>query len=178
MKIFQQRIILLFIIYCNLVLSKNIVILVLGSHMEPILNDRIKTALNFAETKEEKITWYLSGGIKNHGKISEASKMKKLISSNSKWKFEIDERSRNTAENFANFKKWIKKQPSSDVYIATSYFHYQRANKIINGIIGNINVNWLLGELDYPNCHNDEIIHSRNIDNDIRKAINYFQFSL
>ena len=115
---------LLFFSLINLVSSK-IVILVLGSHVNEILNDRINTALFEANKfKEDEIIWYLSGGIKNtFDKIcqnSEANKMRKLIDKENKnWKIFEDRRAKNTAENFSYFKKWLSNQ-SSDIKIFVS----------------------------------------------------------
>ena len=46
-------------------IKERAIILVLGCHMNDILEDRITTAINYADTIKKPITWFLSGGTKN-----------------------------------------------------------------------------------------------------------------
>lgn len=164
--------------------GKRLTILVLGCHMEDILDDRMKTAIEFANNQpsDVQITWYLSGGTKyklDHMIInnSEATKMAGQLdqTNNKNWKYHLDTKATNTAENFAYFRKWLESQDVSEVYITTSSFHHKRARSIVEGILGKIKYNWLLGKLGYTNCIHDESIHSINISNDIKKAINKYE---
>ena len=168
------------IFFAKLIIAKKITILVLGSHIDNLLQDRMKTAIDFAKKQPEdvEITWYLTGGIKNKMdsliQTNEAEKMKNMLSSK-KWNYIIENKAQNTAENFAYFRHWVEKQVDSEIYVATSSFHHERAKKILDGIIPNYRYTFLLGQLDYPSCNSDELVHSRNIRNDIRNAIEKYQ---
>jgi len=173
---FSSKLILLLLVITPVLSTKTI--LVLGSHMEDILQDRMKAAINFAnqESNDTEIIWYLSGGIKHQldkviAKESEANKMLNQLDTKKNWKFQLDNKAQNTAENFAYFRKWVDKQQASEIYITTSSFHFDRASLIAEGILNKSYYRWILGELDYPNCHHDEIIHSKNINNDINNAL-------
>ena len=174
-----QYMLYVIIFFAQLTSAKKITILVLGSHMDNLLQDRMETAIDFArkQPEEVEITWYLTGGIKNKMdslvQTNEADKMRSFLPK--KWNYIIENKAQNTAENFAYFRHWIEKQVDSEIYVATSSFHYERAKKILDGIIPNYRYTFLLGQLDYPSCNNDEIIHSRNIRNDIRNAIEKYQ---
>ena len=58
---------------------KSVLLILLGCNITSLLMDRVMTAINFIENNQNnfnKITWYLSGGIKYDGKLSEAVIMK------------------------------------------------------------------------------------------------------
>lgn len=169
--------IILILAMINLANCYKIVIFVLGCNIEEILQNRIDTALNFANKYNGEIVWYLSGGIKDKVYSStntEAIKMKNLIKEKSNWSFQLDSQAKNTAENFLNFQQWIQENFFDEVYISTSKFHYTRANAILKEINNSSSYNWLLGDLDYQGSFNDELIHSKNIISDVEKAINRF----
>jgi hypothetical protein len=170
-------------------ISSFIVIVVLGCHIPEILNDRVQTAVKFASQQSKPVKWFLTGGVKNHIQnvhvkdihtknvhVTEASKMVDMLSDHSKWSFVIDNKAKNTAENFYNFDKWMNTQVTSqhkpDVYIVTSKFHYERANKMFTLINKEIKANWLLGDVSCSYCANDEVIHMRNVENDVKKVLN------
>ena len=158
--------------------QSNIVILVLGCHMNDILEDRISTALRFAKDLDRPITWFLSGGTKNQIdsilQQNEAEEMAYFVSNtNSKWQIELDTKATNTAENFAYFRKWVEAKNDIDIYIVTSEFHHNRASSILDGIIQNP-VKWVLGTKSCTWCDRDEGIHIRNINNDIKKALDVY----
>ena len=154
--------------------SNRAVILVLGCHMDDILQDRIQTAISFAEDIEKPITWFLSGGTKHYldeVALNEATQMSRFVANtNPNWKIQIDTKARNTAENFAYFRKWIESQSISDIYVVTSEFHHERAASILEGVI-NTPVKWILSPKACPSCYQDEKIHYRNINSDIRSAL-------
>ena len=173
-------ILLTLISICN---AKN-VFLVLGSHIDEILKDRVNTAIKYINQNFlvlENINWYLSGGKKfSNNQLTEAEKMSNLITEN--WeifnhnnKIHYDYKSRNTAENIATFKKWLEiNKNMTNIFIVTSKFHHDRANQIFRGIFNNSsNFKWVLGEAEYLNCFLDEKIHSKNINKDI-ESIKFF----
>lgn len=132
------------------------------------------------------ITWFLSGGIKNNfkGAKSEASILKSQIdntislkyneSVNKKinWDFVLDEKSTNTAENFIWASQFLNTttQFFNDIYVVTSDFHFQRANKMLKMIDPSRNFKWILGNLEEKDSRYWETIHIRNVESDVTKA--------
>jgi uncharacterized SAM-binding protein YcdF (DUF218 family) len=167
----------------------NILFILLGCHISYLLNDRITTAVKFASNfNETNVNWFLSGGIKNphEDTITEAEKMAKEISkfeglyanyiTGSKWNYIYDTISTNTAENLIMAKNFIDESSNtySEVYIITSSFHHNRAKKIAEKIIDK-NIKWILGNAELDDSRYWEIVHIRNVDADVNKAINKFR---
>ena len=85
---------------------KSVFLILLGCNISSLLMDRILTSINFIENNIDnfnKITWYLSGGIKFDGELSEASIMKnelnflienKIIKKNIEFNYILDEASK------------------------------------------------------------------------------------
>jgi len=155
------------------------VIIILGCANHNIQKDRVKVGLDYIKKSKFNKILYLSGGIKNelHDTISESSKMLKEIKNhNINAKIVIDEKSKNTAENFVNLKKWINNNHVYNIFnyiIVTSDFHKERALKLFNGIFNNIKANFVLSNTECTQCWNDEKIHSKNIKSDIMDALIY-----
>lgn len=169
----------------------NILLVLLGCNIQYLLINRIHNAVNFAGTfNNTNIDWFLSGGIKNINEdtITEAEKMAKEISNFEKsigihlqgnvWNYIYDTQATNTAENFMMVRNYINKNYKyyNEVYIITSEFHYNRANKIAEKILDNI-PKWILDKAKLPDSEYWEKIHIRNIENDVNKAINKFHVS-
>ena len=162
-----------------------ILIILLGCHITNLLNNRIETAVNFAlNERNNGIDWFLSGGIKNpmESTVSEAHKMSDLISNSEvfvygntpkKFNYIYYTISSNTAENFIMAKRMIEENPNkySDVYVVTSDFHYNRANKIADKIIPVNNFKWILGDEELHDSRYWETIHIKNVDADVNKAL-------
>ena len=164
------------------------IMVVLGCAMPDLQQDRIQRALEFAEKKtDDPMIWFVTGGVKNAlGKNSvetEAAAMSKKININAAH-IVLDEKARNTAENFANLKQWItdeyleKQHATTDipeVVITTSAFHQNRAAKIFDGIFQdfdtNIKLTWNVSDGACPTCWSDEIIHMRNVEADVLRAL-------
>ena len=150
---------------------------VLGCHILDIQTDRINKAIEYSKQINNSYIWFLTGGIKNDLQTcqvnnSEASMM--LSALNKTDNIILDEKAKNTAENFSNLKKWIytNNYTNVDIIITTSEFHKDRAEKIFNGIFqNNIIPKWNLSNKVYNSCWNDEKIHMRNINDDIRNAM-------
>jgi len=170
----------------------NILIMILGSNVLNLLNDRINLGINFAsdernfKNKNTKIDWFLSGGIKNprerESTASEAYKMTEMISKSNdftygvlkeNWNYILDETSTNTAENFIMLKKMLENNPNkySEIYVVTSDFHFNRAELFANKIIETNKFNWILSDMELHDSRYWETIHIKNVDNDIRKSI-------
>jgi len=147
------------------------ILVVLGCHIPEIQKDRIISAMKFAQNIDTPI-WFLSGGIKDElmkeGK-EEAVQMQEYISDT---KIVLDTKSRNTAENFVNLKKWIGINSTDyQIVITTSEFHKERAELIFNGIFGSVDPIWNLAPLACSYCWNDEKIHIKNVGSDVQKAL-------
>lgn len=159
--------------------QRNAVILVLGCHMNDILEDRMSTALQFAKQIDKPITWFLSGGTKSQlegiSQHNEANDMAYFVSNqNTNWRIELDTKATNTAENFAYFRKWVESnKEDTDIYVVTSEFHHHRASSIMDGIIQSP-VKWVLGTKACPWCVRDENLHIKNVRNDIKKALDVY----
>jgi hypothetical protein len=168
----------------------NILLILLGCNISYLLNNRIETAIQFVGTfNETNINWFLSGGIKNPNDddaITEAEKMAQQISTfekmytdeltGNKWNYIYDTTATNTAENFImarNFINGINTQ-YDDVYVITSKFHHNRANKISEKIL-DIKPKWILGDAELHDSYYWENIHIKNVDSDVNKALNKFQ---
>lgn len=166
----------------------HILLILLGCNISYLLNDRIYTAIQFANKfNNTNINWFLSGGIKNPNidTITEAEKMaleisnfEKIYVNNitmNKWNYIYDTIATNTAENFIMAKKYLdnEKKHYSEIYIITSSFHYNRAKKIADKLI-NKNVKWILGNSELVDSNYWENIHIKNVDIDVNKAIEKF----
>jgi len=162
---------------------KNIFLILLGCNITSLLMDRVMTSINFIENNLNnfnKITWYLSGGIKFHGQLSEASIMQYELTNrigsrnlhrNISYEYILDELSTNTAENFYRTSKYLNTsyEEYDDIYIITYSFHHNRANLMMTLIDPSRNYNWILGNLQQHDSVYWENIHIKNIHNDVNK---------
>ena len=165
---------------------KSILLILLGCNITSLLMDRVKTAINFIENNQSnfnKITWYLSGGIKFEGELSEASIMKnelesliaaKNLNENIDYDYILDEKSKNTAENFYRSSNYlnITQHRYDDVYIITSKFHHNRAQLMMSYIDSSRNYNWILGDIQQTDSLHWENIHIKNVLADVEKLSN------
>lgn len=161
----------------------NILIIILGCHVAALLNDRIRTALALTQSIEPSanVSFGFSGGIKYVGSESEAKKMQRLVenqkpfiygANTDNWDFILDEKSTNTAENFVYVRSLIEQEAFSNIYVVTSDFHAERAERIANGIIGNNNpIHWIVSPLEFGDFEAMEQVHMANVENDIQKAM-------
>lgn len=162
------------------------IFVVLGCHIQHIQQDRIFTAITFAQsissvyqnTTENEPVWFLTGGVKNaltEHIGAEASQMEKSLMKVNINNVVLDTHAKNTAENFLNLKLWIKNLSNSNinVIITTSSFHQKRAEKIFKGIFYDLDVvpHWNLGKASCSYCESDEYIHIRNVENDVKTAL-------
>lgn len=164
---------------------KLILIVLLGCNIFNILHDRVNTAIKFVDkltlTKEKyTIDWILSGGSKNiintENTCYEAEIMKHKLElnnfPNTENNYSIDIQSTNTAENFAYLDKFLQANSYYDsIYIVTSEYHHARAEKILSRIIPNNHFKWILGTELNPDSKYWELIHTNNIESDVKKAI-------
>ena len=167
----------------------NILLILLGCNISYLLSNRIDTAINFVgKFNETNVDWFLSGGIKNPSEdtITEAEKMARQISKfekihtdelrGNKWNYIYDTEATNTAENFIMARNFInrKNREYDQVYIITSEFHQNRANKIAEKIL-DVEPKWILGEAKLHDSKYWERIHIRNVDTDVNKALKKFR---
>ena len=154
-------------------ISDENIILVLGCSNSYIQEQRIQTLFEYIENTNKHTVLYLSGGKKNPElKETEADIMLKKI--NKKYpelEIHVDRTATNTAENFINFNKWVEEKNSNKIIINTSDFHKERAEKIFNGLIKNKTPEWNLSISNCKWCWEDEKMHMKNIENDIKKSL-------
>lgn len=159
-------------------------IILLGCNVMTILMDRITTLIYFIKKNENninKITLYLSGGIKFKESTSESEAliMQKIIHDLIKinikniyisYDFILDDKSTNTAENIYHSSLYLNstKNTIDNIYIVTSAFHFNRASLITNIIDTSKNYSWILSELREQNSYYWEYIHIKNVYNDIK----------
>ena len=157
----------------------HILIILLGCHIAHLLNGRINAAVELA-TNYSQVDWLLSGGIKpaSNNAVTEAEQMAAQISKKepaygtSEWNYILDTKATNTAENFLRLRD-MDITVYNEVYIATSEFHYERAAKIASLIIDDKikKINWILAEQKEPDSEYWERIHIRNVEADVRRAL-------
>jgi hypothetical protein len=163
-----------------------ILLILLGCNILYLLNDRIDTAVNFvSKYNNTNVDWFLSGGIKNPSEdtITEAEKMANKISDLERiqskgniWNYIYDIKATNTAENLIMAKNYTlhSNKKYDEIYIITSDFHHNRANRMAQQIL-DIHFRWLLAGAKCEDCDYWEKIHIRNVDADIRKALEKYQ---
>ena len=166
----------------------NILLILLGCNISYLLSNRIDTAINFVgKFNETNVDWFLSGGIKNPNEdiITEAEKMAIQISKFEKihthelrgndWNYVYDNIATNTAENFIMARNFINRKIRNydEIYVITSEFHHNRANKIAEKLL-QVEPKWILGNAKLDDSIYWEKIHIRNVDNDVQKALNKF----
>jgi vancomycin permeability regulator SanA len=158
---------------------KSVLLILLGCNITSLLMDRITTAINFIENNHHnfnKITWYLSGGIKFDGDLSEASIMKNELEKTIENKYIdyhyiLDEQSKNTVENLFKASNYLNTSQVyyDDIFIITSKFHYKRAKLMLTYIDQSRNYSWILGDMQQSDSLYWESVHIRNVLNDINK---------
>jgi vancomycin permeability regulator SanA len=156
----------------------HILIILLGCHIAHLLNGRINAAVELA-TNYSQVDWLLSGGIKpaSNNEVTEAEQMAARISEKEpaygtpEWNYILDTNATNTAENFLRVRA-MNLTDYDGVYIATSAFHYERAAKIASLVIGDTHdINWVLAEQKEDDSEYWERIHIRNVEADVRRAL-------
>lgn len=91
---------------------------------------------------------------------------------NIKFKFVLDEKSTNTAENFVSVSKFLNFSFISyeQLYIITSLFHKPRANLMMNLIDPSKKYKWILGDYEESDSKYWESVHINNIFSDVINA--------
>ena len=156
-----------------------ILLLLLGCHITRLLTGRVESAVEFASNTNANTTidWFLSGGIKQGGAVSEAELMVRMIESkssgnnNNTWNFILDTVATNTAENFIIANQTLNMSAYSDVFIVTSDFHHTRANAIASKVFNGQRISWILSPLEEPDSRYWERIHIKNVDVDVKKSM-------
>jgi len=156
-------------------------ILLLGCHITRLLTGRVQSAVEFANNTSANTTidWFLSGGIKQGGAVSEAELMVRMIESKSSgnnnnktnWNFILDTVATNTAENFIIANQTLNMSSYSDIFIVTSDFHHARANAMASKVFVGQRIKWILSPLEEPDSRYWEKIHIKNVDADVKKTM-------
>ena len=199
----------------------NILLILLGCNIYNILLNRLETSFKFIEEniniktntninhnftttiprnlvfEQNKITWFLSGGIKNNylGARSEASIMRTQINNiidlryktdsvqnreKLGWNYVLDEKSTNTAENFIWASQYLNTTNESydAIYVITSAFHFERAHLMLNLIDSSRTFKWILGNLEENDSRYWESVHINNVNLDVSRAKSKLEKSL
>lgn len=146
------------------------------------MTGRVQSAVEFASNTNTNVNttidWFLSGGIKEGGAVSEAELMVRMIelqrnswSSNNTWNFILDTVATNTAENFIIANQTLNMSAYSDIFIVTSEFHHARANAIASKVFNGQRIKWILSSLEEPDSRYWEKIHIKNVDADVKKSM-------
>jgi len=149
-------------------------IVLLGCDNPRLQDQRIQTVLNYIDSTPNPITLFLAGGSKNGNTDTESSIMQtKIHKLHPHIEIYTDTESKNTVENFVNLNDWIQEynKPIQKVIITTSDFHKERAEKIFNLIVQDIEPEWNLSTSNCEWCWDAETIHMKNIQADINKAL-------
>lgn len=167
----------LFFLFTLVLSKKTEIVIILGCSDNLIQNERVLSALKYIkQSKIEKII-YLTGGIKNNQiyEESEASKMNKIFKKETiNSKIIIDDKSKNTAQNLLNLRKWIKSNSNDEkisYVIVTSDFHKDRVYSIFKKIFNTNKVKFILSKSVCNECWKNEEIHKKNIHFDIMQAL-------
>jgi hypothetical protein len=155
--------------------------ILLGSHVDLLLNGRVNTAIDFATSVPDRnnthIDWFLSGGVKYANglaeEVTEAEKMSHMITNgkqDNNWSFVLDTKATNTAENFIIAQRATEFEKYSDVYVITSAFHYNRAKLIADLSIENNRFKWILSDNELHDSKYWETVHIKNVKTDVERA--------
>lgn len=165
-----------------LVSANQTIMVILGCADSSIQDERVKTAIEYLGKTNATIKIYVSGGVKDailsSSKETEASRMATSFE-NINTEIILDEKARNTAENFAYLKQYVNNNYSQDnmpnFVITTSDYHKNRAEQIFNGVLPNVEATWNLSKSSCIDCWKDEMIHFPNIKTDVYNALRIIQ---
>lgn len=174
---------LLLFLLLNVVSSHKSGILILGSHIDKILSNRINILLDYFSNEIGNKEYYIfcSGGKKyDHSSKTEADKMKEMLDNKMK-NFNISyniiksDKATNTVENFKHFIDSSKKNLLEELIFVTSKFHKNRAHLIWNNLNErDVSNKWILeesSEIEHPWLIEEEKVHIKNISDDLSKII-------
>lgn len=162
-----------------------ILIIILGSNIPNILNDRVNMITNYVNNITKisntiEFDWILTGGYKGDNPENLPTEAEIMKTQLQNYTFDnynftnylIDRNSTNTVENFLFVSKYLKSNDYYDsIYVVTSDFHHPRANMILSKIIPNNDFKWILGKEEELDSRYWERVHMGNIDSDINKAL-------
>ena len=174
-----------FILLILIILIENIfsinreIIVILGCSVNQIQKERVEVGIEYIKRSKVPNVLFLTGGKKDKKRQlnDEASLMYDQISEEGirDITIVIDDKAKNTAENFLNLREWVDSNYQFDMFdyvIVTSDFHKKRASLLFNGIFRNVEPKWVLSKSNCERCWNDENIHMVNVKSDIKNALN------
>lgn len=157
--------------------ANHTILVILGCADSSIQQERVNTAIEYINNSNTNIKLYVSGGVKDSilsDKETEASRMAKSFNDKN-IEVILDEKARNTAENFAYLKSYVDRNFSEEnkpnFVITTSDYHKNRAELIFNGILPDVPTTWNLSKSSCIDCWKDENIHLANIKSDVYNAL-------
>ena len=157
-------------------------IAVLGSSDDKILKTRINESINIISSTNQ-VDLFLSGGLTSNKQISEANKMKSIISKiinpkNISCNYILDEQAQNTSENLVFLDLLISEKHHlyNNVILVTSKFHEKRVKKMVSllPVLSNLNsLNYIFAPdpEDKENLYYWETRHILNVKQDIDNAL-------
>ena len=165
-----------------LVSANHTILVILGCADSNIQEERVNTAIEYIGKTNATIKIYVSGGVKDailsSSKETEASRMA-MSFENTSMEIVLDEKAKNTAENFAYLKQYVNNNYSQDnmpnFVITTSDYHKNRAEQIFNGVLPDVEATWNLSKSSCVDCWKDELIHFPNIKMDVYNALRIIQ---
>ena len=170
---------ILIILIENIISINREIIVILGCSVNEIQQERVEVGIEYIKRSKVPNVLFLTGGRKdkNSQLNDEASLMYDQISEEGirDITIVIDDKAKNTAENFLNLREWVNSNYQFDIFdyvIVTSDFHKKRASLLFNGIFMNVEPKWVLSHSKCERCWNDENIHMRNVKSDIMNALN------
>ena len=168
---------LILVCFVCLVSANHTILVVLGCADSNIQQERVNSAMDYINKSNTSIKLYVSGGVKDailSNEETEASRMAKSFEDKN-IEIVLDEKAKNTAENFAYLKMYVNKNYTEDempdFVITTSDYHKNRAEQIFNGVLPNVATTWNLSKSSCIDCWKDENIHIPNIKIDVYKAL-------
>lgn len=174
---------LLLFLLLNIVSSHKSGILILGSHIDKILSNRINILLDYFSNEINNNEYYIfcSGGKKyDQSSKTEADKMKEILDNeminfNISYNIIKNDRAKNTVENFKHFIDSSKENLLEELIFVTSKFHRNRAHLIWDNLNErDINNKWILeeiSEIEHPWLIEEEKVHIKNVNRDLNKII-------
>jgi len=161
-------------------MNPTILIILLGCNVFDLLMDRIERTISFVEQNHQKTHIFLSGGKKNDAATeTEAAIMKRRLdehigeSTRQSISYILDDKSRNTAENFVRASNYLNttNMAYDKIYIVTSRFHHNRAKKMMELVDDSREFEWILSGAELPDSGYWERIHMRNVFEDVKNAM-------
>ena len=139
------RFLIIILLFDKIVSINKEIIVILDCSINLLKNDRIHVGLEYIKRSKVPNILFLNSNFKDEiiKKNSEASMMLNQFDKNNIKDITIiiDDKAKNTAENFLNIREWVNKNHKFDIFeyiIVTSDYHKKRASLIFDKIFRNV----------------------------------------